>query len=132
MDENERETDATLIYGGKAISIDIGFIGKGNPEISLDKVSRFNRYKQISGVEHQMNTIIIVDTVAEHSDLLNKAKRIQGAVFQMIHPDWTVCFAREVCSIFHLDHPLCQKRADELDDFFRNELRKISVKQFLE
>ncbi len=83
MDENERETDATLIYSGKAISIDMGFIGRGNPEITLDKVTRFGAYKHIGGIPHDMATIIIVDTVGENSDLFNKAKRVNGYVFQM-------------------------------------------------
>ena len=56
MDEYERETDATVVYNGKAISIDIGFIGRGNPEITLDKVTRFGAYKRIGGVNHDMAT----------------------------------------------------------------------------
>lgn len=39
-----RESDATLLYQpGKGVRFDIGFIGRGNPEISLDKVTRFER-----------------------------------------------------------------------------------------
>mgnify|MGYP005867320305 CR=1 FL=1 len=131
MDENERETDATLVFNGIAISIDIGFIGKGNPEISLDKVTRFNRYKQISGIGHQMKTIIIVDTVAENSDLIHKAKRVDGVVLQMIKPDWTILFAKEVCKIFDIDHPLKHKSINELDAYFRSEMKYISVEQYL-
>jgi hypothetical protein len=42
--EERRESDATLLYeAGKGVRFDIGFIGRGNPEISLDKVSRFER-----------------------------------------------------------------------------------------
>lgn len=131
MDENERETDATLVNNGIAISIDIGFIGKGNPEKSLDKVTRFNRYKQILGINHQMKTIIIVDTIAENSDLINKAKRVDGVVLQMIKPDWTISFAKEVCKIFDFDHPLQHKHVQQLDDYFSSEMEKISVSKFL-
>lgn len=131
MDENERETDATLVYNGIAISIDIGFIGKGNPEISLDKVTRFNRYKQISGMDHEMKTIIIVDTVAENSDLINKARRVDGVVLQMIKPDWTISFAQEVCRIFNFDHPLKNTNVVHLDEFFKEKMRNITVGDFL-
>lgn len=131
MDENERETDATLVYNEIAISIDIGFIGKGNPEISLDKVTRFNRYKQISGIGHQMKTIIIIDTVAKNSDLINKAKRVDGVVLQMIKPDWTIDFAKEVCKVFNFDHPLQHKLVQELDSYFSSELKNISVDKYI-
>lgn len=131
MDENERETDATLVFNEIAISIDIGFIGKGNPEISLDKVTRFNRYKQISGIDHKMKTIIIVDTIADNSDLIHKAKRVDGVVLQMIKPDWTISFAEEVCKIFNFDHPLQHKKVIELDAYFKSEMKHISVNNFL-
>ncbi len=131
MDENERETDATLIFNGKAISIDIGFIGKGNPEISLDKVTRFNRYKQIAGMGHEMKTIIIVDTVAENSDLFNKANRVDGIVLQMSRNDWSIAFAQAVCDIFSFDHPLCSLHVQELDAYFRSELERININCFI-
>ena len=42
--DEKRESDATLLFeAGKGVRFDIGFIGRGNPEISLDKVSRFER-----------------------------------------------------------------------------------------
>lgn len=132
MDENERETDATLIFNGIAISIDIGFIGKGNPEISLDKVTRFNRFKEISGIGHQMKTIIIVDTIAQNSDLINKAKRVDGIILQMIKPDWTITFAKKVCEIFNIDHELKHKNITELDAYFKYQLNHVSISKYLE
>ncbi len=131
MDENERETDATLIYHGIAVSIDIGFIGKGNPEISLDKVTRFNRYKEIGGVDHTMKTIIIVDTIAENSDLPNKAAHVGGIVLQMINPDWIISFAKEICSVFGIDHPLQYKTAGELDAYLRPLMADLNIRTFL-
>ena len=131
MDPNERETDATLIYHGRAVSIDIGFIGKGNPEISLDKVTRFNRYKEIGGVDHTMKTIIIVDTIAENSDLPNKAAHVGGIVLQMIRPDWIVTFAKKICSIFGIDHPLQHKTAEELDAYLRPLMADLNIRTFV-
>lgn len=131
MDENERETDATLIYNGKAISIDIGFIGRGNPEITLDKVTRFGAYKHIGGIPHDMATIIIVDTVGENSDLFNKAKRVDGYVFQMKKDDWTIQFAKAVSEIMGIDIELAKKDVDEIKEYFDKELRKIEMKEFV-
>lgn len=132
MDENERETDATLVYNNIAISIDIGFIGKGNPEISLDKVTRFNRYKQIAGLDHTMKTIIIVDTVSDGSDLFNKAERVDGIVLQMSHNDWVISFAKAVCEIFSFDHTLSHLSAADLDLYFKEQIKSIDIERFIQ
>ncbi|HHV13965.1 MAG TPA: CfrBI family restriction endonuclease [Clostridiales bacterium] len=132
MDENEREIDATVVHNGKAISIDIGFIGKGNPEISLDKVTRFNRYKQIAGMGHEMKTIIIVDTVAENSDLFNKAERVDGIVLQMSQNDWAIDFSKAVCKIFSIQHPLSSLRVNQLDSYLRREMENVNISAFIE
>jgi len=59
-----RESDATLLYeAGKGVRFDIGFIGRGNPEISLDKVSRFERELQLGRSRWYMATIILVDRI---------------------------------------------------------------------
>lgn len=130
MDENERETDATVIYRGKAVSIDIGFIGKGNPEITLDKVTRFQSYKQIGGLPHDMATIIIVDTVSENSDLFRKAERVNGHVLQMKNKDWTIAFAKVLCNLLGCSHELIGKQVVLLETYFERELEKIDMQQF--
>lgn len=130
MDENERETDATLIYNKKAVSIDIGFIGKGNPEITLDKVSRFGMYKQIGGIDHSMSTIIIVDTVGENSDLFNKAAKVNGSVLQMKNANWTIDFANLIYEKFRIESDLRTKQIDELSVFFDSALKGIDIKIF--
>lgn len=131
MDENERETDATIIYNGKAISIDIGFIGKGNPEITLDKVTRFGAYKRIGGLDHDMATIIIVDTVASNSDLFNKASRVNGHVFQMKNGDWTIEVAKTICRIMGVQNELSTKTKSELDTYFKNALKHVDISEFV-
>ncbi|UCS89365.1 CfrBI family restriction endonuclease [Lactococcus lactis] len=130
MDANERETDATLIYNGKAINIDIGFIGKGNPEITLDKVTRFGAYKQIGGISHDMSTIIIVDTVGENSDLFNKASHVNGHVLQMKEKDWTIKFAQLIQDIFGFSSDLSSQNSDQLENFFDSNLSLINVSDF--
>lgn len=131
MDKDEREIDATFAYYGKAINIDIGFIGKGNPEITLDKVSRFGLQKEIGGIKHEMRTIIIVDTVAAGSDLINKAKRLQGHVFQMKNADWTIEFAKALCDIMEMEHELTEKTIEELEVYFKEKLDEMDIIQFI-
>lgn len=134
MDEHERETDATLIYNKRAISVDIGFIGRGNPEITLDKVTRFERFKEIAKIEHEMNTIIIVDTLPPNSDLQYKANKVGVSVFEMKEPDWTIQFANKVKEIFKIedDLKLSTLRPNELDNFFREKIKAIKINKFLE
>lgn len=131
MDENERETDATVIFNGKAVSIDIGFIGKGNPEITLDKVTRFGAYKRIGGIDHDMSTIIIVDTVAANSDLFNKADRVNGHVFQMKNDDWTIDFAKTLCQIMGCENELSKKKQSELNDYFKKTIENVNITAFV-
>ncbi len=131
MDENEREIDATIVYHGKAVSIDIGFIGKGNPEITLDKVSRFGLQKEIGGIKHETRTIIIVDTVASGSGLMNKAEQIHGHVFQMKNQDWTIEFAKTICNIMKIKHELTEKSKEELKTYFEEKLNEIDITQFI-
>lgn len=131
MDENERETDATVVYNGIAVSIDIGFIGRGNPEITLDKVTRFNAYKQIGGIPHDMSTIIIVDTVGENSDLFNKADRVNGHVLQMKNKNWTIDFSRTLCGIMNISHELNGMKISDLDSYFEDKLKAIDISRFI-
>ena len=131
MDENDRETDATIIYNGKAISVDIGFIGRGNPEITLDKVTRFGAYKRIGDIAHDMATIIIVDTVGDNSDLFNKAKKVNGYVFQMRHEDWTIEVAKTICEIMGISNSLSTKKQWELDEYFKKELKNVDISRFV-
>ena len=132
MDENERETDATIVYNGIAISIDIGFIGRGNPEITLDKVTRFGAYKQIGGIKHDMSTIIIVDTVGENSDLFNKAERVNGSVLQMKDPAWLLQFANLICEKYSITHELQTIELPNLPNYLDDVMHTIDIKRFFE
>jgi hypothetical protein len=87
--KDKRESDATLIWQGqKGIRFDIGFIGVGNTEITLDKVSRFQRVEDIAGKKHHMSTIIIVDRVGKNSRVEEMARDIDGVIVQMSYPNW--------------------------------------------
>ena len=88
---DKRESDATAIIGNElGIRFDIGFIGPGNTEITLDKVSRFERIADISGKDFKMQTIIIVDRIGEKSQTVQLAEAINGKVLQMSSALWII------------------------------------------
>lgn len=92
-----RESDAMAIWTlGQGVRFDIGFIGTGNPEITLDKVSRFERIVEMSGVRHYMRTFIIVDRVGKGSRIPQLAAEIDGSIIQMSANDWALTLGDEL------------------------------------
>ena len=93
--EGVRESDATAIwFGGRGVRFDIGFIGGGNPEITLDKVTRYQREIEISGRNIDMGTIIIVDHLGVRSSVPKLAEQVGGVVIQMSSNDWGVTLGK--------------------------------------
>jgi hypothetical protein len=85
----KRESDATALFEkGVGVRFDIGFIGTGNTELSLDKVSRFEREVEIGGESHFMHTFIIVDRIGARSRIVELAKEIDGTILQMSASYW--------------------------------------------
>ena len=94
---SKRESDATAIWKiGEGVRFDIGFIGRGNPEITLDKVTRFERDFEISGVRTHLKTFIIVDVVGPRSGIIELAKRADGVIIQMSASDWVKTLGSEL------------------------------------
>jgi hypothetical protein len=94
---SKRESDATAIWKiGEGVRFDIGFIGRGNPEITLDKVTRFERDFEISGVKTHLKTIIIVDVVGPRSGIIDLAKKVDGVIIQMSATDWVKTLGNEL------------------------------------
>ena len=85
-----RESDATAIIDGEhGLRFDIGFIGKGNSEITLDKLTRFDgKLDQNSTIN--LNTVIVIDQLGKKS----KTKKISGQlgvrIFEMSSSDWLI------------------------------------------
>lgn len=94
---SKRESDATAIWKlGEGVRFDIGFIGRGNPEITLDKVTRFERDFEISGVRTHLKTFIIVDVVGPKSGIIDLAKKADGVIIQMSASDWVKTLGSEL------------------------------------
>jgi hypothetical protein len=97
----KRESDATALLGpGQGVRFDIGFIGGGNPEITLDKTSRFEREAEINGESIYMGTIVIVDTIGVNSRIPRLAAEAEASVVQMSASYWPRDLGDELAKIF--------------------------------
>ncbi len=127
-----RESDATALWeAGQGARFDIGFIGRGNPEISLDKVTRFAREIELGRSTWYMATIIIVDRIGEGSKIKELAKRADGDIVQMSLAYWP----QEVAKILHermgFQHPLVSMPRSEIGDYLAQEMIRVSLDEFL-
>jgi len=129
----KRESDATLLYTkGVGIRFDMGFIGPGNSEISLDKVSRFERDMEYSGDTYHMSTIIIVDRIGEKSRIMEMARNVDGVIVQMSMSHWI----KDVCGALkekiNYDCPVASIKDGKITEYVKSEMKKIPLEQFIE
>lgn len=128
---DKRESDATLLYGkGKGVRFDIGFIGPGNTEISLDKVSRFEREIDIGQQKYYMATFIIVDRIGDRSRIVELAHRINGTIIQMSMAYWPQELAKKLGKVLGLKHPLQRMPASKIEKYIKVCMSHINIKDF--
>lgn len=129
----DRESDATLIYQpGKVARFDIGFIGKGNSEISKDKLSRFERQIEISGVNHDSATFIIVDRLPEKSRKTQEvAERLEAELIQMQWQHWVKFLAQRLGERMGFEHELQTMPEHEIANYLRTKLSDLPIETFL-
>ncbi|HOT92370.1 MAG TPA: CfrBI family restriction endonuclease [Anaerolineae bacterium] len=128
----KRESDATLIYRpGKGVRFDIGFIGRGNPEISLDKVSRFERQSEIHDHAYDILTIILVDRIGENSRIREQARLIHGYIVQMSMSFWPRNVAQILQQEVGFTHPLLTLDTPDLSEYLRKCVALAPLETFL-
>lgn len=130
---DKRESDATaLLKPGAGIRFDIGFIGVGNTEISLDKVSRYEREMERNGYRSHTVTIIIVDKIGEGSRIGTMAKAIGGYIIQMSGTYWVYELAHTIKRVFPFyNNPLLSMSKEQSLIYLREEMPKIDLSKFL-
>jgi len=129
---NKRESDATLLVtAGNGVRFDIGFIGPGNTEISLDKVSRFERTMDFGQKNHFMLTFVIVDRIGKGSRIVEMAKEIDGTIIQMSLAYWPVLIAQGLKDKFGYSHKILGVSQDKLQPYFIDSLKKVDLLKFL-
>ncbi len=129
----KRESDAILIYDeGKGVRFDIGFIGRGNPEISLDKVTRFESELSLGDSPlWYMATIIIVDRIGANSKIEELAKNAKGKIIQMSAGFWPQKVAAELEHVLGYKHELVNMEQAKIGEYLRNKLETAPLEKFI-
>jgi len=127
-----RESDATLLYKpGVAVRFDIGFIGRGNPEISLDKVTRYEREITIGKRKWYATTVIIVDRIGPKSRLPELAKRVDGHIVQMSAAYWPQSVANLFKNVLGYSNPLARMPQSRIMGYLLDRLASAPLEQFI-
>jgi len=127
-----RESDATLLYeAGKGVRFDIGFIGRGNPEISLDKVTRFEREISLGRSHWYLATIILVDRIGAKSRIERLAQEVKGTIIQMSAGYWPQQVAQELHRVLGFEHELASMQHAEIESFLERKLRQVPLGDFI-
>jgi hypothetical protein len=129
----KRESDATLLYeAGKGVRFDIGFIGRGNPEISLDKVTRFEREISLGHQKWYLATVIIVDRIGAGSRIRELARQVDGPIVQMSLGYWPQDVARVLKERIGYGHELASMEQPAVREYLWNRLKKIAVLKYVQ
>ena len=128
----QRESDATALWeAGKGVRFDIGFIGRGNPEISLDKVTRFAREVNLGRSTWYMATIIIVDRIGKGSKIKELAGRVDGDIVQMSMAYWPQEIAEILNQRVGFEHPLVAMARPDIGEYLSKAMQAVPLEAFL-
>lgn len=129
---SKRESDATALFEpGKGVRFDIGFIGPGNTEISLDKVSRFEREMEYGRQNHFMATFIIVDRIGTKSRIVDLARKIDGTIIQMSMAYWPKEMAEKLGFVLGFKHPIQKMAPENIERYIKTAMKKINIEDFV-
>lgn len=127
-----RESDATLLYKpGKGVRFDIGFIGRGNPEISLDKVTRFEREISLGHSTYYMATIILVDRIGANSRIETLAQEVGGTIIQMSASYWPKQVAHVLHKSLGFKHSILAMDDRQVEVFLREQMSSVPLQDFI-
>ena len=127
-----RESDATALWqAGQGVRFDIGFIGRGNPEISLDKVTRFAREVELGRSKWYMATIIIVDRIGRGSRIKDLAREVDGDIVQMSMTYWPQDVAQILNHKMGFQHPLVDMHRSEISAYLKEAMRHVPLADYL-
>jgi len=127
-----RECDATIrLRPGKLAKFDIGFIGKGNPEIMKDKLTRFNNEVEQDGIANFSQTFIIVDKMPATTKTLEAAKKSGSEIIQMSMQIWLLELAEKLKCRLDYTAEILSVPQNEVTDYICEKLNKINILNFL-
>ena len=127
-----RESDATLLLQpGKLARFDIGFIGRGNSEISKDKLTRYAREIEMGGQIHASHTFVVVDRLPDTSKTRQSADQIGAEIVQMSMQYWPRDLAQRLEKRVGHRHPLAQMPDSKIGTYLHARLATIPIENFL-
>lgn len=130
--DEKRESDATLLYeAGKGVRFDIGFIGRGNPEISLDKVTRFEKELDHGKRKWFTSTIIIVDRIGKNSSIEQLAKAVNGDIVQMSGSFWPLQVAKILKHTCGYDNKILHTSLNDMNEYLKQKIKDVPFEQIL-
>jgi len=129
----DRECDATAIINpGKIVRFDIGFIGKGNPEITKDKISRFSRALEMEGRRTSSKSIIIVDRLPKKGSTEISAAGIGTEIVQMSYKYWPRELAAKLWKWdSKYSHPLLTMKESEMGGYLTHSIESVNIEDFV-
>lgn len=138
-EKNGREKDATIMYKDKLIDIDIELIGKGNPEVAADKLSRFKAEYNFGTKSFPASTSILIADLNNGKIIQNSANKYKGAVVGIANdPYWLFNFHKYIFDFIdpnkELANPLFEnqnKYPDQYKNILTNEIKKMDFYNFL-
>ena len=127
-----RECDATIrLRPGKLARFDIGFIGKGNPEIMKDKLTRYSNEIEQSGIANFSQTFIIVDKMPETTKTSNLALKSGTEIIQMSMQFWALELARRLKARLGYSAEILTIPEEQLTDYIEKKLQPVPILDFL-
>jgi len=128
----DRESDATIITNpGKGARFDIGFIGPGNSEISLDKVSRYRREQDIAGETSYLPTFVIVDRIGSQSNIREMAEEIDGEIVQMSMSYWPKQVGKKLEEKIGYESSIKNIDESDIEEELKDRMESVDVSKFL-
>lgn len=127
-----RECDATIrLRPGKLARFDIGFIGKGNPEIMKDKLTRYANEIEQNGKANFSQTFIIVDKMPDTTKTTEAAKKSGSEIIQMSMQFWALELAKRIKARLGYSAEILSVPEDELSDYIEQRLQPVPILNFL-
>lgn len=127
-----RECDATIrLRAGKLARFDIGFIGKGNPEIMKDKLTRYASEVELYGLRNTSQTFIIVDRMPETGKTVESAEKARSEIVQMSMQFWPQDLARQIKSRLGYEAEILNIPEANLTDYLAEKIAPIPILNFL-
>jgi len=127
-----RECDATIrLRPGKLARFDIGFIGKGNPEIMKDKLTRYANEIQQNGIANFSQTFIVVDRMPETTRTSDAALKSGTEIVQMSMQFWALELAKGLRKRLGYKAEILSIPEDQLSDYLEQKLKPVPILNFL-